>query len=124
MRRKIRDRLRLAVFEQLEIVFAQTFDGVAVFVGDDDVDVVNAHFDLFDEGGLLLHGEKECEKRNEFHFLTSTSSAAIPDRCASPSRTPTAMWCSPGDIFMCNVCRHHFDFAASYSATGISTTCS
>src|ERR1044071_2859598 len=65
-----------------------------------------------------------AQPRSAKRYLTSTFSVAIPDRCASPSRMPTAMWCSPGVIFMCSVWRHTFDFAASYSATGISTICS
>ena len=70
---KVRDRLRFPVFENFEIVFRQSVNGIAGAIGDHDVDVDDAHFDRFDE--LLLrrqwkgdeHGDQRCSEWSHGH---------------------------------------------------------
>src|SRR5207244_12992281 len=58
---EIRDRLFDAVLEDLEVVFRQADDGIAVAVANDDVDVRHTDFDGFDKFSLWKRGKRKQE---------------------------------------------------------------
>jgi hypothetical protein len=92
--REVRDRLRLAVLQDLEIVLGQATDAISFAVGDDDVDVDDGDLDGLAEARRFLREERKAAQQrcnDAFHSCSSTPTAmrATPNSFERSSSTPT-----------------------------------